>query len=125
MFCSGYGEIVDLLLKHGFNPNERDRLDRTPLHCAVSSMRMSIVKQLLLAGANVACMDENGNTPLKNAQVIFNIKEIYGLSEKETAEIEGLISLLQEYSKKKEESKGTIEDLSLVYSHLSLSNTMT
>lgn len=46
----------------------------TPLHTAVCQSQPDIVRQLLKAGADVRCLDEENSTPLHEAATIGNTK---------------------------------------------------
>ena len=56
-------DIVRQLLKHGANPNIRDRSQSTPLHRASSKGWVEVARLLLSFGANVDEKDEEGRTP--------------------------------------------------------------
>ncbi|CAG5127094.1 unnamed protein product [Candidula unifasciata] len=47
--------------------NHTNNLEQTPLHLAVLTRQVSIVRRLLCAGASADVRDLNGNTPLHNA----------------------------------------------------------
>ena len=58
-------QMVQLLLKHGANPNARSRL-KTPLHLASMNADLLDVSRLLLEhGADLDAKDEGGKTPLQ------------------------------------------------------------
>lgn len=52
--------IVNMLLKHGFDPNETDGFGRTPLHQASSDGNVEIARTLLDAGADLKAEDFDG-----------------------------------------------------------------
>ena len=64
----GYKQIAELLIKNGENPDEKDRLNRTPLHMAANKNEEEIAKLLIGNGANVSTGanypdDEPGEMP--------------------------------------------------------------
>lgn len=58
--------VIELLLKHGANPNIQDDRGWTPLHRAVISEKYKIIKLLLAHGA-LSIPDNEGYTPLHHA----------------------------------------------------------
>merc|ERR1719163_267643 len=79
---SGRLQLVDYMLKKGFNPNLRDKAGRTPLHIAVDLVRQGnsvasyqmarlgrddILPRLLEAQADANARDAHGTTPLDAA----------------------------------------------------------
>ncbi|MBZ0319858.1 MAG: ankyrin repeat domain-containing protein [Anaerolineae bacterium] len=58
--------IVELLLKHGANPNSTDRWGATPLleACRAFSLYKRLFRTLIDAGADVNAVDRDGFTPL-------------------------------------------------------------
>ena len=59
-----YPDRLELLLKHGANPNVRDNDGETPLHCATSYGDTESVAVLLKYGASVKDVSDNGTTLL-------------------------------------------------------------
>ncbi|KAI1291884.1 Tonsoku-like protein [Halotydeus destructor] len=62
----GFHEIVELLIDHGADINDRggEKCDgTTPLHDACSNAIPEVIKLLIRKGANVAALDNAGNTP--------------------------------------------------------------
>ncbi|GIY30595.1 hypothetical protein CDAR_461182, partial [Caerostris darwini] len=60
----GCEEIVDILLKHGINPNALDPNKYTPLHYAAKSSHFNVVKSLLMNGAVYNSLSQNQEIPL-------------------------------------------------------------
>lgn len=63
----GCAETVDVLIQHGSDVNAKDVNLSTPLHLAASShlkLEGTIVRLLLLRGANAVAKDSEGRTPL-------------------------------------------------------------
>ena len=65
----GRTQVVDYLLKHGANPDMRDRDGATPLHAAASKGYGKIMRLLLAETENVNVQDMLGTTPLLSATV--------------------------------------------------------
>jgi len=57
----------------------RDRLEKTPLHTAVSYKRMDAIEALLDAGANLDAADVTGMTPLHVAAMLGRREELQRL----------------------------------------------
>src|SRR3990167_2656330 len=59
------GDLIEVrrLLSRGSNPNT-ERMYRTPLNFAAEMNRVSVVRELLLNGADVTITDKQGETPL-------------------------------------------------------------
>jgi ankyrin repeat protein len=61
-------DLVELLLKHGADPNARDAQGGTPLYYAARDGCVEVVRILLLRqGADLNARDAEGNTPLHRA----------------------------------------------------------
>ncbi|KIO01817.1 hypothetical protein M404DRAFT_1002774 [Pisolithus tinctorius Marx 270] len=54
---------VDLLLKHGANPNLKDDVGLSPLHWAVVRGNRAILRRLVEIGADIHAKDAEGRTP--------------------------------------------------------------
>ena len=67
-FTQGYSEVVELLLRHGADPNQKDRLGNTAMHLAACTNHVPVVTLLLKAGTDLTTLDNNGRTPLQLAQ---------------------------------------------------------
>lgn len=69
--CSnGHEQIVELLLKHGANPNKKSSSGSTPLHYAIQNQHSNIVKKLIETCKEnifIEQTNENGHTPLMEA----------------------------------------------------------
>lgn len=59
----GDGLSVELLLKHGADPNTRDDAGLTPLHWAVVRGNRMIIRKLVEKGADLTAKDGEGRTP--------------------------------------------------------------
>jgi ankyrin repeat protein len=57
-------ETAEILLKHGANPNAKDRFGLTPLMVASAENRIEVVKILVNSGADVNQKDNNEKTAL-------------------------------------------------------------
>ena len=64
----GYSSVVEVLLRHGADPNLSDRLGNTALHLAACTSHVPVVTLLLRAGTGLTTPDNNGRTPLQLAQ---------------------------------------------------------
>ena len=60
--------MVEVLLRHGADPNLSDRLGNTALHLAACTSHVPVVTLLLRAGTGLTTPDNNGRTPLQLAQ---------------------------------------------------------
>ena len=63
----GHSAIVDLLLRHGANPNHQNSGKVTPLFVAAQYCHAQAVGSLLAAGASIDCQTVTGTTPLSKA----------------------------------------------------------
>ena len=68
MILQGYSSVVEVLLRHGADPNLTDRLGNTALHLAACTSHVPVVTLLLRAGTPLTTTDNNGRTPLQLAQ---------------------------------------------------------
>ena len=68
MCLQGYSSVVEVLLRHGADPNLSDRLGNTALHLAACTNHIGVVTLLLRAGTDVSQIDNNGRTPMQLAQ---------------------------------------------------------
>ena len=46
-YFQGYSDVVEVLLRHGADPNQTDRLGNTPLHLAACTNHVPVVTLLL------------------------------------------------------------------------------
>lgn len=87
----GNGQMVELLLAHGADPNMAGPAYCTPLHCAIDFRRVKIVKALLEWRANVSVKDGRGRDAGKAARTTKNqspeIKKLVAEWEGKTGEI--------------------------------------
>ena len=60
---STHRPLAEILIERGLNPNERDRNNSTPLHCAAWYGHPEMTSILLQNGADPNIMDQNGLTP--------------------------------------------------------------
>lgn len=58
------GQMINLLLHHGADPNITDQTGTTPLHLASELGSVSLIEFLLEEGANVNVIDDEGETAL-------------------------------------------------------------
>ncbi|GMH40166.1 hypothetical protein BSKO_08070 [Bryopsis sp. KO-2023] len=63
----GFGEVVELLLKHGADVDLADSSKTTPLYAAAQNNRTGVVKSLLGADADPDLARRDGNAPLHTA----------------------------------------------------------
>jgi ankyrin repeat protein len=66
--AAGHEKIVELLLKHGADPNSREQAGYTPLHAAAQNGDQDMIRTLLYGGADLTARSEDGKTPLDLAQ---------------------------------------------------------
>ncbi|KAJ1345841.1 NAD(P)H-quinone oxidoreductase subunit 5, chloroplastic [Parelaphostrongylus tenuis] len=60
----GNENICKVLVRQGWNPSERDKLDNTPLHLAAGRGHTDVVRFLVTAGANMNEKDAMDRTPV-------------------------------------------------------------
>lgn len=71
----GKTKALRSMMKHGFDPNGSVRIQfSTPLHAAVESSSVELVRILLDAGANYCIENGAKRTPLETAQELKNLK---------------------------------------------------
>ena len=64
---------MEVLLRHGADPNQKDRLGNTAMHLAACTNHVPVVTLLLKAGTDLTTLDNNGRTPLQLAQTKLKI----------------------------------------------------
>jgi hypothetical protein len=62
-------ELMELLLKHGADPNATNRFGATPLQMGLHNQHSKTLELLLKAGADPNALNRNGATPLHTAAV--------------------------------------------------------
>lgn len=62
--AAGHEKIVELLLKHGADPNISEQGGHTPLHIAAQNGDQQTIRALLYGGADMALRNDDGHTPL-------------------------------------------------------------
>ena len=62
--AAGHEKIVELLLKHGADPNIREQGGYTPLHAAAQNGDEDMIRTLLYGGADLVARSNDGKTPL-------------------------------------------------------------
>lgn len=62
--AAGHGDIVELLLKHGADPNIREQGGYTPLHAAAQNGDEDMIRTLIYGGADLLLKSDDGKTPL-------------------------------------------------------------
>lgn len=62
--AAGHEKIVDLLLRHGADPNIREQGGYTPLHAAAQNGDEEMIRTLLYGGADLLATSDDGKTPL-------------------------------------------------------------
>jgi len=63
------GDLLELLLAHGADPNVHDQCGNTPLHLAVAAKALLMLENLLDAGASIDAKDGQGRTALHWAAI--------------------------------------------------------
>src|SRR5215211_8913651 len=64
---AGHEKIVELLLKHGADPNIREQGGYTPLHAAAQNGDVEMIRTLLYGGADLALRSDDGKFPVNRA----------------------------------------------------------
>jgi len=62
--AAGYAKVVELLLKHGADPNVREQGGYTPLHAAAQNGDEPTIRALLYGGADLGIKSNDGKLPL-------------------------------------------------------------
>ena len=70
---------MEVLLRHGADPNLTDRLGNTALHLAACTSHVPVVTLLLRAGTALTTTDNNGRTPLQLAQSKLKILQRHNI----------------------------------------------
>ena len=71
--------MVEVLLRHGADPNLTDRLGNTALHLAACTSHVPVVTLLLRTGTTLTTTDNNGRTPLQLAQSKLKILQRHNI----------------------------------------------
>jgi len=99
--AKGYSEVVEVLLRHGADPNQKDRLGNTAMHLAACTNHVPVVTLLLRAGTDLTTLDNNGRTPLQLAQAKLKIIQRRGATnehmEQVRNEVSGILEMMKEY----------------------------
>lgn len=61
--AAGQAKIVDLLLKHGADPNIREQGGYTPLHAAAQNGDLETIRALIYGGADLVLTSDDGKIP--------------------------------------------------------------
>uniref|UniRef100_A0A2K6CYG8 Ankyrin repeat domain-containing protein 54 n=1 Tax=Macaca nemestrina TaxID=9545 RepID=A0A2K6CYG8_MACNE len=113
--CNGNDQIVQLLLDHGADPNQRDGLGNTPLHLAACTNHVPVITTLLRGGARVDALDRAGRTPLHLAKSKLNIlqEDHSQCLEAVRLEVKQIIHMLREYLERlgQHEQRERLDDL--------------
>jgi ankyrin repeat protein len=70
---SGHLDLIQRLLDHGADVNERNKISQTLLDVASKDGKLEVVRTLIRSGADVNCRDSSGYTPLHVAIVFGHI----------------------------------------------------
>jgi len=102
--AKGYSEVVEVLLRHGADPNQKDRLGNTAMHLAACTNHVPVVTLLLRAGTDLTTLDNNGRTPLQLAQAKLKIIQRRGAKTEHMEqvvqvrnEVSGILEMMKEY----------------------------
>jgi ankyrin repeat protein len=79
--AAGHQDIVELLLKHGADPNIREQGGYTPLHAAAQNGDDTMIRTLLYGGADLLARSDDGKTPLELAREAGHIEAVKLLEE--------------------------------------------
>ena len=79
--AAGYADIVNMLLKHGADPNVREQGGYTPLHAAAQNGDKEMIRILLYGGADLSPKSDDGKTPLDLAAEVGHLEAAKLLSE--------------------------------------------
>jgi uncharacterized protein len=61
--AAGQAKIIELLLKHGADPNISEQGGFTPLHAAAQNGDIDVIRVLLYGGADLTLRSDDGKTP--------------------------------------------------------------
>lgn len=99
--AKGYSEVVDLLLRNGADPNQKDQLGNTAMHLAACTNHVPVVTLLLRAGTDLTTIDNHGRTPLQLAQAKLKLLQRNsgqgGEMNKVKAEVQSVLEMMGEY----------------------------
>lgn len=94
----GHKKVVSILLKHGANPNNKDKQNFYPLHLAASEGHTAVCNALLKAGATIEARAASGATALHIAAASNFASTVVALLKKgaaiEAEDIDGSTALL-------------------------------
>lgn len=122
----GYTEMVQLLLEHGADPNQRDCIGNTPLHLAAVTSKISVVTLLLKAGTDVLALDKYGYNPLQLAKAKLRmLRRNYNNNNMDNMkqEMHNIAEMILAYLLKQNNMQEQVETLNDFCSRLSLSST--
>ena len=71
--AAGQADTVEMLLKKGANPNERDNMGWSALHHAVSSGGLAVTKLLVEAESDIHAKTSNGATGTRVQVQLFSM----------------------------------------------------